>query len=128
MALLGRNGVVLKGATQIGDVKNVSVSISADIIKEYLLGSDTPAVLESGNKSFSVSIEKMYIDSTYATDVLNGSKVTIEVRPNGTGAGKPKITLNNVVFNSWDFEVTQDGLIAESISGEATSIAFGTQS
>ncbi|MEM2567881.1 MAG: hypothetical protein QXH20_05335 [Candidatus Bathyarchaeia archaeon] len=127
MAFLGRNAVILKGTTEIGACTNVSVSIDVDVIKEYFLGSDKPQVVEPGNKTFTVSIEKAYIDDEYVNDVLSGAKVTIEVRPEGTGTGKPKITLSNVVFTSWEMSIAQDGIIMESIDGEGTDIAFGTQ-
>jgi len=128
--IIGRTAVILKGTTEIGYCKSVSVSIDVDLIKEYFIGGtspDKPAVIASGNKSFKVSIEKAFIDAAYATDVLNGSTVTIEVRPQGTGTGKPKITLSNVVFTSWELSVEQDGIIMESIDGEGTGIEFGTQ-
>jgi len=129
--IIGRTAVVKKGTTEIGYCKSVSVSIDVDLIKEYFIGGtspDKPAVIASGNKSFKVSIEKAFIDSSYATDVLNGSPVTIEVYPQGTGTGKPKITLSNVVFTSWELSVEQDGIIMESIDGEGAGIEFGTQS
>jgi len=126
--LLGRNAVVLKGATEIGYATGIRASIDVDLIKAFKLGSDKPAVLESGNKSFTVRIDKMYIDSTYATDVLNGTKVAIDVLPAGSGAGKPKITLTNVVLTGWDLTIDQDGVIMESVEGEADGITFGTQS
>jgi len=69
----------------------------------------------------------MYIDNTYATDVLNGTEVTIVVRPAGTGSGKPEITLSNVVFNSWGLSIAQDGVVMESVEGEAKSMTLGTQ-
>jgi hypothetical protein len=125
--LIGRNAVVMKGAQEIGYCTGVRVGIDVDLYKEYKMGSDKPAVLESGNKSFTVSVDKMYLDSTYATDVLNGSKVTIEVRPAGTGTGKPKITLSNVVFTSWEMTADQDGVIMESVEGEGDGITFATQ-
>ncbi|MEM3463612.1 MAG: phage tail tube protein [Candidatus Bathyarchaeia archaeon] len=128
MGLIGRLGVVKKGTATIGSVKNVSISLSADLIKEYVLGDDKPDTLASGNKTFSISIEKLYVDKTFAEDVLNGTPVTIEVYPKGVGTNKPKITLSDVVLNSWDFEMAQDGVIGESVSGEAKSIEFGTQS
>jgi len=125
--IVGRNAVVLKGATEIGFCTGVKVGIDVDLIKEYKMGSDKPALLDSGNKSFTVSIDKMFIDSTYATDVLNGTKVTIEVRPAGTGTGKPKITLSNVVLTSWEMTAEQDGVVMESVEGEGDGITFGTQ-
>ena len=130
MPLLGRGAVILKGATEIGYCESVTVSIDVDLLKEYYIGGtspDKPAFLASGNKSFKVSIDRAYVDSTYANDVLNGTAVTIEVRPEGTGAGKPKITISNVVFNSWEMSIAQDGVIMESIEGEGTNIAWGTQ-
>jgi len=130
MPILGRSASIYKGTTEIGNCTSVSVSIDSDLIKEYFIGGtnpDRPAFLASGNKSFKVSIEKAYVDSTYATDLLNGSAVTIEVRPEGTGTGKPKITLSNVVFTSWELSVEQDGVVMESIEGEGTNIAWGTQ-
>ncbi len=128
--LLGRNAVILEDSTEIGYCENVTVGISADLIKKYAMGGsnpDRPSVLESGNKSFSVSIERAYIDNTYATDVLNGTKLTVEVRPEGTGAGNPKITISNVVLNSFEMTIAQDGVILEALSGEGTAIAWGTQ-
>jgi hypothetical protein len=130
MPLLGRNAVILKGATEIGYCSSVTVSIDVDLVKEYAIGGanpDKPAFLASGNKSFKVSIDKMYVDGAHATDVLNGSALTIEVRPEGTGTGKPKITVSNVVLNSWELNIAQDGVIMESVEGEGTSIAWGTQ-
>ncbi|MEM0010787.1 MAG: hypothetical protein QW424_05390 [Candidatus Bathyarchaeia archaeon] len=125
--LIGRNAVIKMGTADIGYCTGVRVTLDVDLIKAYRIGSDTPAVLTAGNKTFRVSIEKMYIDNTYATNVLNGAAVTIEVQPAGTGTGKPKITLSNVIFTSWELTIEQDGVIMESIEGEASSIAFETQ-
>lgn len=125
--LIGRNAVIKKGTADIGYCTGVRVALDVDLIKAYRIGSDTPAVLTAGNKTFRVSIEKMYIDNAYAADVLNGTAVTIEIQPAGTGTGKPKITLSNVVFNSWELTIDQDGVIMESVEGEGTSIAFATQ-
>jgi len=130
MPLLGRNAVILKGTTEIGYCTSVSVSIDVNLIKEYYISGtspDKPAFLASGNKSFKVSIKRAYVDNAHANDVLAGTAVTIEVRPEGTGTGKPKITLSNVVFSSWEMSIEQDGVIMESIKGEGTNIAWGTQ-
>lgn len=127
MPLIGRNAVVKKGAVDIGYCIGVRVTIDVDLVKAYRIGSDMPAVIAAGNKTFRVSIEKMYVDNTYAQDVLNGTALTIEVQPAGTGAGKPKITLSNVIFNSWELTIDQGGVIMESIEGEGDSIAFAAQ-
>ena len=125
--IVGKNAVIQIDGEDVGYAKGVRVSIDVDLIKDYVIGSDTPAVLEAGNKSFSVSIEKMYIDNTYAQDVLNGTKVNIAVRPAGTGSGLPEITISNVVLNSWELSIEQDGIVMESVEGEGDSITFSTQ-
>jgi hypothetical protein len=127
MGLLGRSGVILVGTTVIGKVKNVTMGISAEKIKEYTWDSDKPECLVSGNKTITFSIEKLYVDSTYFSYVRNGDVLTIEVRPEGTGSGKPKATLNSSILDKCDFKAAQSALIGENVSGEAYDITFGVQ-
>jgi len=126
--LLGRSAVVKIGTTAVGYCRNVTVSIDADLIKEYALGGDKPVFISSGNKSFKVNIGKMYVDSTHASNVLSGTAITIDVFPQGEGTGKPKITISNVILNSWEMSIDQKGVILESVKGEGTDITFGTSS
>jgi len=125
--LLGVNAVILDGGVEVGYCKGVNLGIDTEMIKEYKIGSQTPEVLSMGNKSFKVSIDRMYIDKTYGNKVLAGTDVTLEIRPAGSGAGKEKITLTNVLLNSWELRIAQDAIILESVSGESKSLAFGTQ-
>ena len=125
--LLGKDAVIQIDSSDVGYAQGVRVGISVDLIKEYKIGSDKPEVLEDGNKSFTVSIDKMYIDKTYAEDVLNGTSVSVVIRPAGTGSGLEEITISNVILNTWEMTVTQDGVILESVSGEGKDITFGTQ-
>ena len=124
---LGREAVVMLDSTEVGYAENVKESIDASIIKKYKLGSDKPAVLKSGNKTFQIEFGKMFIDKTYAEKVLSGTAVTVEVRPNGTGTGKEKHTYTGVILSKWGFEATQDGVAGENVSGEGSDLAFGTQ-
>jgi len=125
--VLGKDAVIQVDSEDVGYAKGVTVGIDVDLIKEYKIGSNTPAVLEPGNQSFSVSIDKMWIDKTYADKVLGGTKVSVVVRPEGTGSGKTEITINNVVLNSWELSIDQDGVVMESVEGEGDSLTFGTQ-
>jgi sporulation protein YlmC with PRC-barrel domain len=129
-SVLGRDAVIQIDGTDVGCCKGVTVSISADVIKEYFISNsnpDRPAVLESGNKTFEVSIERAWIDKTYAEKVLGGTAVDIIVRPEGTGSGKTEITLSDVILTGDEISMTQDGIVMESISGEAKDITIGTQ-
>jgi len=111
----------------IGYAKTVSASVDVDLIKEYVFGSDKPAVLSSGNKTFKVSIDLLYVSSKFANKILAGEKFDIMIAPDGWGSGKPLITLRNVMLNSWEQSIEQDGVIAESLEGEGDNILFETQ-
>jgi len=125
--LLGRNAKIFLDGTEIGYAEGVTLSISSDLIKEYKIGSDKPAVLEAGNKTFEISIDMMYIDKSYAEKVLGGDTVTVEIAPSGsTATGEEKITVSSVVFSSWELTIAQDGVIMERVSGEGKSVSFGT--
>jgi len=124
---LGKDAVIQVDGSDVGYAKGVTYRLTAEIVKDYKIGDDSPAILESGNKTYTVGIEKMFIDNTYADDVLNGTKVSIVIRPLGTGSGKPEITLSNVVLNSYELTITQDGVVLESVEGEAAGASHGTQ-
>jgi len=125
--LLGKDAVIQIDGTEVGYAQGVRVGISADLIKEYRIGSDKPEVLSSGNKTFTVSFDAMYIDKSYAEKVLNGTAVSVVVRPAGTGSGLEEITISDVVLTSWELTISQDGVILESVEGEGKDITFGTQ-
>jgi hypothetical protein len=125
--VIGREAVIQIDGNTVGYATGVTRSLEAELIKEYALGSDLPAVLESGNKTIRVSIEKMWIDDSYAQDLLNGTKVTVVIRPRGTGSGLPEITISNVVLTAEEVSYEQDAVVMESVEGEGDSITFGTQ-
>lgn len=49
--IVGRSGVVKKAGTAIGYAKGVSVSIGVELIKDYAMDSNKPAIVEDGNQS-----------------------------------------------------------------------------
>jgi hypothetical protein len=125
--VIGRNGSITVNGVEVGYVKGVTFDMDADVIKDYKFTSDLPAVLESGNKTFKFKFEKMYIDTTYATLVLNGTKVTILLGPaNCTPTGQPKYTLSNAIIFHHGFRDEQSGIVIEDGSGEAASLTIGT--
>jgi len=110
-----------------GLAKTCTVSVDVDLVKEYVIGSDTPNFLTSRKKGFKVSFDMLYMDDKYAQKVLAGSKFDVIVAPDGWATGKPLVTLRNVVLNSWENSITQDGVIAESVEGEGENIEVTTQ-
>jgi len=126
--VLGKNAVIQMDSEDIGYAKNIRLGVESSLIKDYVIGDTDPAVLEPGNYSYTVRIERMWIDKTYMEKVINGTKVTVVVMPEGSGAGKTQITLNNVVLNRFELNIVQDGVVMESVEGEGKGIEIGTQS
>jgi hypothetical protein len=124
--IVGRNGVVKKAGTAIGYAKGVSVSISVELIKDYAMESNKPAILEDGNQSYKVTVESMYVDNTYASLVLAGDPVDIELDPAGNAVGKPKLTVKNVVFTNWKLDQKQTGVVMQSMDGEGDDLEPAT--
>jgi hypothetical protein len=125
--VVGRNAVIQMGGTTIGYAIGVhSAGVKADLIKEFALGSPKAAILAQGNMHFSVDVEKMFIDSTYITQVMGGTPVDFVLAPAGTSAGNVKITIKNVVLTVYDYKADQKGVVTEKVSGEGTDFQTGT--
>ena len=126
--IVGRSGKVLKDDVPIGYARGVTTNLSAEVVKDYSVDDVAPAVLESGNQTYTVSIEKLFVDSEFAQLLLDGTKFDIEVGPKGTTPpGGVKITLNDVVMTSWKIETPKmTGAVIENIEAEAASVTIGT--
>jgi len=124
---IGRNGSITINGAEAGYIKGVTFDIDADVIKDYKFTSDVPAVLESGNKSFKFSFEKMFIDTIHAAQALAGTKMTIILGPvNSTPTGQPKYTLSNAIIFHHGWRDEQAGIVIENGSGEGASLTLGT--
>ena len=126
MGLIGRNGVVTIATVAVGSLKNINVDVSAEKLKEYVMGSDLPSDLDAGNKSITFSIEKLFVDSTHINQVLNGTVVAIVFSPEGTSAGKQKYTINSAILDKVSVKQAQGGFVMHNVSGEGMSLTIGS--
>jgi hypothetical protein len=128
--ILSRLAVVQIGGTAIGFLTDFTSDFKAELIKEYVCQTAaTPAVLDSGNQSYTFKASMLFVPSTYAAmlnDVLNSSSLTIVYGPAGISSGNPKITYSNVSLTAFSVKNGQKGTIANDISGEAQSVTVGT--
>jgi len=126
MGLIGRNGVVTIATVVVGSVKNLNLDVSAEKMKEYVMGSDLPSDLNAGNKSFTFSIEKLFVDSTHVNQVLNGTVVAIIISPEGSAAGKWKYTVNSAILDKASIKAAQGGYVMHNVSGEGMSLTISS--
>jgi hypothetical protein len=113
-------------AYTIGYAQNVTSSLTQDIIKEYTLGSQSPAILAPGLQTYKVSCGKLLIDTSYLAMVSGGTAMNFILAPAGTATGSPKITLLNVVLGTWNMKWDQKGVVIEDFNGEGQGITTGT--
>jgi hypothetical protein len=104
-----------------------SLSFSLDVEEYYGLGDQGKPTLVKGNKHFAGTIEKAYIDKTYAELVLGGTAADITFYPEGTGTGKQTITVKNAILTTWEFKMDEDDIVAESLEFVGDELQFGTQ-
>jgi hypothetical protein len=126
LPVIGRNAVIKMGTTVIGYATGVTGSINVDKIEDFVLNSDKAAILAAGNKHFKISVDKMWVDNTYATQILGGTAVDFEIGPAGTTTGKVKYTIKNVILEVLDFKADQKGIVTEKISGIGNDFVIGT--
>jgi hypothetical protein len=102
------------------------LEIDGTIVKEYTLDSGAnPSVLKLGTLSYPVSIQKLFVDKTYADYVLAKNPVTVEVACQGTPVGKPKFTYSGVILNKWGLtNVKADSVIGERVWKAFWLLAF----
>ncbi len=120
-----KEAVILIGASPVGELKNVSWSTKNTPIKDYDLTGGEAAVLEYGETEHIVKAKKGWIDNSVAAYILAGTKIAIEVHPEGTGVGKAKITFSDCVVTNC--EDSTDKIVVTNFEAEAKSRVDGTQ-
>lgn len=127
--IIGRNAVVeysSGSAIVIGYAQGCTVDITQDLVKEFALGSNKASILNAGNQTYKIGVDKMWIDGTYASLVLAGAPVDFIFAPAGTSSGKVKLTVKNVILTAHNTEVDQKGIVSEKVSGGGNNYIVGT--
>lgn len=126
---------VVIGAKNASDVaytdsdQNQSVTIDFDggLHELYKMGSRDPQEIKAGMKSFSISIERHWENSNYAScgatlQSLAEASTEIWVAIYPEGDSSPEIKFANVKLGSYSLESSLDGEITESADGSFKSI------
>jgi hypothetical protein len=120
--LLGRNARLYKDGVVIGYGKNISVKASAELIKDYSMDSLIPAIVAPGKQTFNWSAEKLYIDGSWMTLLLNGTEFDIVFAPTGSNTTPPYETWSDCVVLNIERTAGETGGILEKVDGEAKSV------
>lgn len=106
--------------TAVGYAKTITIGVSADLIKQHTMDSQDPAILKTGNRSYPISIDKLFIDSTHINQVTAGTAINLVVTPSGGDT----YTVDSVILNNWELSISDPGALMSKVSGEGYSITI----
>jgi hypothetical protein len=119
-AKVGRNARIYVGSTVVGFVRNITGGASAEAVKDYSMDQAAPAILGSGNQTFTWSAEMLYSEnSVFLSKLLAGTTFTLGFFSNTTPGVAPYETWTGCVVLKWDKKAGMTGGIVSSVSGEA---------
>ena len=120
--VLGRNARLYKDGVVIGYGKNVRVKAAAELIKEYSMDALTPCIVAPGKQSFNWEADRLYIDGTYMTLLLDGTEFELVFQPAGSYVSVPYETWNGCIVLNVERTAGETGGVLEKVSGEATTV------
>jgi hypothetical protein len=121
--LVGRNARFYRAGVAVAYAKSISVDLSAEVIKDYSMDAAAPALLASGNQTFTWSVEKLYVGEEWATLLLAGTVFDVVFAPKGTSpVTSPYLTLSNCIVSKVGSKAGMASGILLNVSGEAKSV------
>jgi len=125
----GSEGVVKVGANTVAEVRDWSLSETADTIEDTTMG-DSARTRKAGLTSASGSITCFWDepDSTGQGAMTVGSEVTLNLYPEGATSGDTYATLSAIITEA-GVSASFDGMVEASFSFEANgAVTWGTVS
>ena len=122
----GRNATIYVGNDKVGKLRNVKCAAAVKLIKDYSNDQRSPEVLEASDETYTVSAEKMWVDSAHANAIKDQSGgVSVVIYPAGRTSGEMSVTLGDAIFTRYQFTADRDGVSAEAIEGEGKTLTIG---
>jgi hypothetical protein len=121
----------LVGATAEAKVQSVTVSHGPSLKRLFEIGSRLPTEIKEGNIEIALSVKVNYVSGSLWAERagvgLSGAHTTyfVGVYPKGYAAGNPKVVLEGK-FNEWSLDISQDGVLTESVNFIGKAISVGT--
>ena len=122
----GKDAVVHVGGTNIGQATGFTVDTTHDIVEDTALGSSMKSFVV-GRGSFTASIDMNFDDDDTAQGNLEqGSSLSFEFMPEGSGSGEQKLSGTGIV-TGMSVGVTLDGVTTRTVSIQGTGgLTIGT--
>ena len=111
----GKDAVVHVGGTNIGQATGFTVDTTHDIVEDTALGSSMKSYVV-GRGTFTASIDMSFDDDdTAQTSLVQGSSLSFEFMPEGSGSGERKFSGTGII-TGMSVGVTLDGVPTRTVS------------
>jgi hypothetical protein len=122
----GKDAVVHVGGTSIGQATGFTVDTTHDIVEDTALGSSMKSFVV-GRGTFTASIDMNFDDDDTAQgNLVQGSSLSFEFMPEGSGSGEQKLSGTGIV-TGMSVGVTLDGVTTRTVSIQGTGgLTIGT--
>ena len=111
----GKDAVVHVGGTNIGQATGFTVDTTHDIVEDSALGSSMKSYVV-GRGTFTASIDMSFDDDdTAQTSLVQGSSLSFEFMPEGSGSGERKFSGTGII-TGMSVGVTLDGVTTRTVS------------
>ena len=122
----GKDAVVHVGGTSIGQATGFTVDTTHDVVEDTALGSSMKSFVV-GRGTFTASIDMNFDDDDTAQgNLVQGSSLSFEFMPEGSGSGEQKLSGTGIV-TGMSVGVTLDGVTTRTVSIQGTGgLTIGT--
>ena len=122
----GKDAVVHVGGANIGQATGFTVDTTQDVVEDTALGSSMKSFVV-GRGTFTASIDMSFDDDDTAQNTLvQGSSLSFEFMPEGSGSGETKLSGTGIVTGR-SVGVTLDGVTTRTVSIQGSGgLTIGT--
>ena len=122
----GKDAVVHIGGTNIGQATGFTIDTTHDVVEDTALGDSMKSFI-TGRGSFTASIDMNFDDDDTAQgNLVQGSSLSFEFMPEGSGSGEQKLSGTGIV-TGMSVGVTLDGVTTRTVSIQGTGgLTIGT--
>nr|BAR19846.1 Phage major tail protein 2 [uncultured Mediterranean phage uvMED] len=122
----GKDAVVHVGGANIGQATGFTVDTTQDVVEDTALGSSMKSFVV-GRGTFTASIDMSFDDDDTAQNTLvQGSSLSFEFMPEGSGSGETKLSGTGIV-TGMSVGVTLDGVTTRTVSIQGSGgLTIGT--
>lgn len=123
-----RDAKILKDTTEIAYTREYTWSVEGEVIKAYQQSDVAPVLVDYGSQTYTISLSRVVIDpANFWTALANKTKVTLKIRPDGTGSGKPEFVFSECVIRRCSGTAGLNEVLVERVEVEAKGLTIGTQ-